>query len=80
MRGKVVFLMRPVEAILGEHPGKWVVLIISPDQKMGQFVASADSIMDSSIQEAISRERSAGRATALLYSGDLIPAGSVVIL
>ena len=80
MRGRVVFLMRPLEEVLAEHPGKWVVLVISPDQRMGQFVAEADSIMDSALQEAISRERSAGRAMALLYSGDLIPAGSVVIL
>lgn len=79
-RGRVIYLMRPIDEILAEHPGKWIVVVPSEDQRFGRFVAEGDVVDSPTIRDAVGSERRSGNPTAILYSGNLIPEGSVIVV
>ena len=69
--------MRPIRAILAEHPGEWVVLVLGEGER-GRFVTSAKKAEHLAL--AIQRERAAGRETGIFYTGPPLPDGAMLRL
>lgn len=80
MNGKVVVLVRPVEEIVAEYPGKWMVIELADDGARGKLLVSADEMADPAIKKSIDEAFGRGRSVAVRYSGNIIPEGVTVVV